>query len=621
MCGICGTIPKKAMTLKDSSMVREMTAALFHRGPDGAGYFEDEHLSIGMRRLSIIDLEGGHQPLHNEDGSVTLVANGEIYNYIELREKLIARNHIFKTESDCETIVHAYEEYGNDFLSHLRGMFAFCLYDSKKQLVILARDRMGEKPLYIYESDGSVTFSSELKSLLCAIPRESRQIDSESIYLYFYYGYVPESRSIIRGIHQLPPGNYLEINLINNQSRQETYWEGDGDNPTRSSPVETIRKEIDHIEEIVIRSDVPVGISLSGGIDSSVVAVLAAKHSSAPLHAFSVGYPGYPANDERRAAERLARELGLIFHGVEVGENDFINDFEDMVAAMDDPIADIAAYGYYTVSRAAREAGVPVLLAGFGGDELFWGYEWTRDAASYNLMKKTIAGRLLLFGVLGKHYWRDLVRAPWAMATLIWQEITSKEIFLYELTPAWSYVRKNERAIFRKGFLESVDRQLPSSIQEYFSSETVGVSITRLLKNIWLTSNCINLGDRMSMAHSVELRLPLVDYRLYETVIGIRKAYPDDYRKGYKFWLIAATKDLLSSEIINRRKRGFTPPTVAWTTAVIDTYHELLKGGYLVSNGIVSAKFVNTALKNRRRHMKFLYAMVVFEVFSRHYLP
>lgn len=621
MCGICGTFPKRTVSEMDSRAVRDMTDALTHRGPDSAGYFEDANVSIGMRRLSIIDLEGGRQPLYNEDRSLVLMANGEIYNYVELRETLTHAGHRFATESDCETIVHAYEEYGQDFLSHLRGMFAFCLYDTRNKRVILARDRLGEKPLYIYESDDSILFSSELKSLIKTIPSNERRVDQESLYLYLYYGYVPEPRSILHGIRRLPPGHYADIDLDTRSVREVLYWNPEEAPTVSNQPVSTLREEIDRVEEIVIRSDVPVGVSLSGGIDSSVVAALAARYSRVPLHAFSVGYPGYPENDERKAAAQLAANLGFTFHDVEVTEADFLRDFDTMIAAMDDPIADIAAYGYYAVSRKAHESGVPVLLAGFGGDELFWGYGWTRRAAALNSLKKSFPGKILLFSVLVKNYWRNLARAPLSFLSLLKQALSSTSVFLYELTPAWSYARTYERRIFSKAFLDTVERNLPSAIMHDSSFKIAGLSITKLLKDIWLISNCINLGDRMSMAHSVELRLPLVDYRLYEITIGLRKTHPEDYRRGYKFWLIEATKDLLSLEIISRRKRGFTPPTTQWTLSIIDRYASSLAAGYLVSHGIVRKEFIENALTNRRRHMKFLYAIIVFEVFAKHYLP
>jgi asparagine synthase (glutamine-hydrolysing) len=610
MCGITGIISKEKITPAESAVAGRMNKALFHRGPNSEGHFSDPHIEMHMRRLSIIDLEGGSQPLYNENGSIVLIANGEIYNFIELRTELESLGHQFKTQSDCETIIHVYEEFGQDFLSHLRGMFAFCLYDKNLQKVILARDRVGEKPLYLFEKQGKIFFSSEMKSLLEAVPKSERTLDPQNIFEYFLYQYIPEPKTVFKEIHKLPAGHLIEIDLNTFSKQSRSYWTPEVSNrEITEDPASSIRSELEEIERIVIRSDVPVGVSLSGGIDSSIVATLAAKNSTHQLHAFSVGYPGYPANDERRAAETLAKKLNMKFHNIEINGDEFLNDFETLVHDMDDPVADIAAYGYYRVAQAAREASVPVVLVGFGGDELFWGYPWVARAAELTHKKKTIGGKISVWVSLTKERgWRVLVR-PGTMLRML-KLAFSNETLLYALTPSYRKTTEQKRKIFTRNFLSSVN---PHASTAPIKSKNLAVDILSQLRNVWLVSNCLVLGDRLSMAHGVELRLPLVDSTLYSTVYELTNQYPNVHQLGYKHWLIDATKDIIPKEILERKKQGFNPPTREWMATVIQKNAELLLNGKLVSYDILSKRYVSDALASGAQN-EFLYTALVLEV-------
>jgi len=299
MCGICGIVT----TYNDSGpgIVQKMNAHLTHRGPDGEGYFHSQHISLGMRRLSIIGLNDGWQPIFNEDKSLVIVANGEIYNYIELRAELEKKNHIFSTHSDVENILHLYEDYGIDCVKYLRGMFSFALWDITMQRLLLVRDRMGEKPLYIYEEGETIYFASELKSLLQS-NKIKFEFDPISIDLYFHYGYVPEPLTPLKGVRKLPAGHLMLVDTTTWRVDERVYWNMDDIPPLEGNPIKLIREQLEDMSEIVVRSDVPVGVALSGGIDSSVIAVLAARKYPGILQAFSVGYPGRPAHDERDQA-------------------------------------------------------------------------------------------------------------------------------------------------------------------------------------------------------------------------------------------------------------------------------------------------------------------------------
>src|SRR5687768_3325767 len=389
MCGIAGFASRNVISEAELDAVSRVNQSLVHRGPDGEGQYGSAHVALAMRRLSIIDLEGGWQPLYNEDRSLTLIANGEIYNFVELRQQLESHGHQFSTGSDCETILHLYEEHGTDCVLYLRGMFSFALWDAKRQRLMLARDRMGEKPLYIYESDGQLLFASEMKALLASgmVPFE---LDAPAIDLYFHYQYVPEPLTPLKGVRKLDAGHILVVDVANWRVTDERYWSMEDAPPLAGDPATLIREELETVSEIVIRSDVPVGVALSGGLDSSAIAALAASKYPGTMHAFSVGYPGSPRNDERADARALAAHIGLPFHDVELTTGDMVAFFPELVYWRDDPIADMAGYGYYAVSKLARENEVPVLLQGQGGDELFWGYNWVREAARESSRKETL---------------------------------------------------------------------------------------------------------------------------------------------------------------------------------------------------------------------------------------
>ena len=364
MCGIAGLISNRLLDPAQIARVSRMSQSLAHRGPDGNGDFHSEYVALAMRRLSIIDVKTGWQPLYNEDRSLVLIANGEIYNYIELRDQLRTSGHTFATGSDCEVILHLYEEYGDECVHRLRGMFAFALWDGRNRRLLLVRDRMGEKPLYLWEENGSVLFASELKALLGSglVPFD---LEPEAIDLYFHYQYVPEPLTPIRGVRKLPAGHLLAVTVDPWSVEERCYWRFE-DAPIDGDPAECIRAELETVSKLVVRSDVPVGIALSGGLDSSVLAVLTARRYPGVMHAFTVGYPGHPRTDEREDARALAQWLNMPFHEVKVDSGRMVRFFPELVFWQDDPIADISGYGYFAVSEAARAQNVPVILQGQG---------------------------------------------------------------------------------------------------------------------------------------------------------------------------------------------------------------------------------------------------------------
>jgi asparagine synthase (glutamine-hydrolysing) len=601
MCGIAGIVAREPLQPPQRDVLARINQALVHRGPDGAGEFQSPHLALAMRRLSIIDTAGGWQPLYDEDRNLALVSNGEIYNYVELREGLLQRGHRFRTGSDCEVIPHLYQEHGTRCVDHLRGMFAFALWDSRERTLLLARDRMGEKPLFLYEQPGSLVFASELRALLRsgAVPFE---LDPGAIDRYFHYQYVPDPQTPIRGVRKLRPGHVLIVRLEPWSVEERCYWRMEDAPPLEGNPAELIRAELETISRIAIRSDVPVGIALSGGLDSSALAALTSRKYPGTMHAFSAGYPGRPRSDERADAKALADHLDMPFHQVEISDSTVVESFADMVGWQDDLVADLSGFGYWMVAQSARENGVPVLLQGQGGDELFWGYRWVREAYRQSMRKRRVDP---LRGPRMRDYlrlsWPSLWprRAPldWAMdlaglrgslAAYRRDRLAPPErLVFYDLTPPFRTAQSSVRKVYTSDFAAGLNGSSPFDVFTVGSpSPAVDVSLTRLICQTYLLGNGIARGDRLSMAASVELRLPLVDYRLVETVIGLRKARSDAGLPP-KAWLREAIADVVPEWVMSRPKRGFQAPTRPWTRAIFAAHGHLLEDGVLVGLGIL----------------------------------
>ena len=331
------------------------------------------------------------QPRHNEDRTVALVANGEIYNHAELRRDLESRGHRFSTHSDCETIVHLYEDEGIACVDKLRGMFAFALMDERSGRVMIARDRMGEKPLYIVERPDALVFSSELGSLIACgvVPFE---MDYDGVKALYHWNYLPEPLSAVRGVRRLPAAALLDIDPRQRRVKEHVYWRLEDAPPLHDEPVERIRQEIHSIGQIIAGSDVPVGVTLSGGMDSSAVAAMAARQRNGDVTAFSVGYEGYAWQDERAEAAEFAGYLRIPVHELRLRVDDVVRGYPAMVQSRDEPSTDMSGSAWLEMGRLAREHGVKVLLTGSGGDELFWGYPWIRAALLANRRKRRLLG-------------------------------------------------------------------------------------------------------------------------------------------------------------------------------------------------------------------------------------
>jgi asparagine synthase (glutamine-hydrolysing) len=631
MCGICGIITRQPIQAEAINTLKKVNQALFHRGPDGEGFFQDEHIFLAMRRLSIIDLDGGWQPIYNEDHSLVVVCNGEILNYIELRHMLKAQGHVFSTDGDVETIVHLYETYGMEFVQYLRGQFAFALYDKRQQKVILGRDRIGEKPIVMYQDEHRLVFASEIKALL-QDPQIPFELDPQAIDWYLHYTSIPDPYTPLKSIRKLPHGHVLTINIANWHINTHAYWHITPTDTTGKTTLADIQAELDTAMEMIVRADVPVGIALSGGLDSSAIAVMTHQKYPHTMQAFSVGYAESSHTDERQYAQDLAKQLGMPFHNIELSTDEMVKDFAHLVHRRDDLIADIAGYGYDSLAKCASEHGIRVLLLGQGGDELFWGYEWLRHATQDNLIAQKnlswakawayIASDMpanLSVGMWRK--WLSQIRHGKHVGIRRLQLIRNKRpnrLIYWDINHDWHYNQHTTRNLYSPSFatqLADDNAYLPFSISEPL--QDIPLAMTRLIMQTYLMSVGIAQGDRLSMAHHVEVRLPLVDYKLIETVLNYRHTHPDDYH-GHKETFKKVLANVLPSDVLNRTKRGFEPPVKTWYRALKRTYGSHLLEGYLVQQRLFRADTLQRLLEsNAFPDLEMTFKLLCLEMWCR----
>ncbi|PID57831.1 asparagine synthase (glutamine-hydrolyzing) [candidate division KSB3 bacterium] len=636
MCGIAGSLSRRSESIFS---VKPAIELLQHRGPDNSGEWHDAHIALGHTRLSILDLSpAGHQPMSCRNARYWTTFNGEIYNFIELRQELLALGCTFDGQSDTEVLVAAYAQWGKACLEKLRGMFAFGIWDRTRQRLFLARDRVGEKPLYYWYDEEYFCFASELRALLALLPHRPC-LDPAAIDLYLHYQYVPEPKTPLHGIHKLSAAHCLSIAPASWQIQMTAYWDLEQIEALEGKPTELIGEELDRALPLSLRSDVPIGIALSGGLDSGAIAALAAPRCRDTLQAFSVGYPGHPPYDERRQAEKLAKLLKIPFHAVELLTEDFVDFFPTLIAMTNDPIADIAAYGHYAVMKLASDHGLKVMLSGHGGDELFWGYPWVVKAVQLTERKRRSAERPIfpqyvwkLIESLGQHriyqrlsqsgkvpaYLRTLLQKGFEFSRL---SPSSSSLVFYDMLADFRNGLNYCRNIYSPAFQEQIPDR--NAWQPFDSREhdhlPPPLRICDVLMKTWLVSNCLALGDRLSMASSVETRIPLLDYKLIEVVTGLRKSHAD-HNLGPKFWLKSLLKGIVPDELLTRPKRGFEPPAREWMQAVLHRYEKLLLSGSLLELQVLSSDAVDrlyTEFRTRQKHIFFLYKLLVLEIWYR----
>lgn len=644
MCGIIGLIHKNI--LEDSfgrkltrlELSDEVINRLGHRGPDGTGAYSDEYIQFGHARLSIIDLtEAGHQPMKSADGRYIVTYNGEIYNHLELRAELELLGETFHSHSDTEVLLSAYKVWGERCVNKFRGMFAFVIWDIKEKTAFLARDRCGEKPLFFQINDNRLIFASELKALIPLLD-DTPPFDPAIVDMYLHYQYVPEPYTLLKGVHKLAAGHCVTIGINDWQMTPRQYWcveetlHETAPHTTDHSILSSIRDALEDSVKMTLRSDVPVGIALSGGVDSSAIAALAQKNYPERMHAFCVGYPGRPAYDERNQARSLAESLGMIVHEVELPVDRFVDFFPTLVRVMDEPIADPAAFGHYSVPHAAAEQGIKVLLSGIGGDELFWGYPYVTQAVELNQQLINHPSLRYFAGWLGSEsaqlFLKKVAHYPHAHPLLkkyadLLQKLADRhnpadQLIYYMLHPDFDGPFALKREVYGSGMhgIESDNLFKPTEIG-LRDKEQIPAAVIRMLFDTWLTSNCLSLGDRVGMAVGVETRMPFLDVRLIELVMQLRAKTPD-HQLGQKAWLRAALKGVLPEEILIRPKAGFQPPLHAWLSGVVNRYGDMLSDGQLVQTGVIAADKVGHLLRQIAKRnwtgLFFTYKLLLLEM-------
>ena len=624
MCGIAGVVHADPRYPVEPDLIRRMTGVMAHRGPDADGFHLGPGVALGHRRLSIIDLSTGDQPIFNEDGTVAVVFNGEIYNFRELREDLRSRGHRFTTQSDTEVIVHAYEDGGPDCVARLRGMFAFALWDERRRRLLLARDRAGKKPLY-YVADGDrLAFASELKALL-QDPGLKRVIAPEALDDYFSFGAVPAPATIFQGVAQLPPAHYLVWE--NGTARLTEYWDIPRAEPIARTEGEAL-EELDHVfsEAVRIRlvSDVPLGAFLSGGVDSTAVVEAMARLSDRPVVTTSVGFTEREWS-ELPHARTVADALRTEHHEVLV-RPDAAEVLPRLVWHLDEPFADSSALPTYYVSRAARER-VTVALSGDGGDEIFAGYQRRYGVNRFEGRLRRWLPAWLRAGVLGP-LGRVYPKADWLpqplRARYVLQNLgTSFErAYFADL----SLLRPDDkRALLSPEFRSQVSGHDPfTAFARHFERVRGLDPLSQLLYvdfKTWLAHDILVKVDRMSMATSLEVRAPLLDHKVIEFAATVS---PDlKYRGGTsKYLLKRHLEGRVPRSVIYRRKQGFEIPLAAWLRGELrEMAEDLLFSPRARGRGYVEPARARTLWQRHQRkvqdHSPELWMLMVLELWHR----
>jgi len=629
MCGIVGSVHAEPGKI-DQPLVRRMCALIRRRGPDDDGFFFDGQVGLGMRRLAIIDVNSGRQPVYNEDRTVVVVFNGEIYNYKELREALLKRGHLLTTHSDTECIAHLYEDFGEDYVTHLRGMFAIAIWDVRQKKLLLARDRFGIKPLYYWQDGRDVYFGSELKCLL-SVDRYERQMDPQSVSEFFTYKYVPGPRTIYRGIAELSPGHAAVWR--NGEFTVRRYWQLKF-SPDHSKSVDYYREGLlHHLEEAVrlhLVSEVPLGSFLSGGIDSSAIVALMAKICPGNVKTFTVGFgDGQPGTDERPYARTIA-QLFKTDHS-ECVYDDPQKQVESilplMIQAFDEPFADSSMIPNYLVCQAARQW-VTVALSGIGGDELFAGYERYRGALaadSYQRLPKLLRNGINVaitslpqweFGGL----WIDRLKRFVDGAALPLPERYQQYLS--------AFTEPDKSRLFNQDFLNQLQKDgkgtLEVAMQKVEQSRDPLEWLLHTDMETYLPDDELRKADRLSMWHSLEVRVPFLDHKLVEFVATI----PSQLKlKGWekKHILIKSMEGILPDSILRRRKQGFSIPLGAWLRGPLrELLRTNLSGHALRDLGLFNVQSIDRMLDDHDRGVRNyetqLWALMVFVIWHRAYM-
>jgi asparagine synthase (glutamine-hydrolysing) len=617
VCGICGIVDQAHTDL--SQIQQQMLDVITHRGPDDQGTYYEPGLALGMQRLSIIDLAGGKQPIYNEDESIVVILNGEIYNYRDLRHDLEDRGHKFRTESDTEVIVHLYETYGIDCVKRLRGMFAFAIWDSNQQSLMVARDHLGVKPLYYTRQRGKFIFGSEIKSIL-QHPNVEARLNLQALSDYLSLRYVPNPKTLFEDIYALPPGH--RVILVSGKARIESYWDVEFSEPfaaerlSEEEYLEQLEALLKESVEMQLMSDVPFGAFLSGGIDSSIVVALMSRFLNSPVKTFSAGFEGGGTEEynELPYARLVAKHVKTDHHEVIVTADDFLKYNEKIVWHLDQPLADYTEIAYYMVSQLASKQ-VKMVLTGEGGDELFAGY--ARYAGErYSHLADRVPHSIRNLAVRTADSYAGIRRAKAALFALSHANEADRHI---NWLPNFNGKRK------RSLLSNDAQQALGSYHTADVFAEKLHVSGTKDRLNrmlytdtkLWLPDYLLIRGDKLTMAASLEGRVPLLDHKLVEFAASLPPRLKiNGSRRKYLLKRVAAK--YLPPEIISRKKKGFPVPVPNWLRKEANGYmRDMLSKSRIKQRGLFNHEYVEELICEHEEgfadHATMLYGLINLE--------
>ncbi len=623
MCGISGIYHFNGAPV-DAEQLQAMSDALTHRGPDGAGRLLQGPVGLGHRRLSIIDLAGGAQPLANEDDSVHVVFNGEIYNFIELRQELIAAGHGFKTRSDTEVIVHAYEQWGRDCVSRFNGIFAFALWDARRQQLFLARDHLGVKPLYYFRAGSALVFASEIKSLLAhaACPR---RVDTQSLGQLFTFRYVPSPRTLFDGISKLPPGHSMVVAASGIDLQR--YWQSVPAHrhlPNESELTEAYGALVENAVKLQLRSDVPVGLFLSSGVDSAALLAIMRHQLTGPIHTFTIGFEGGERSNENEGARALARTFGADHTELIVTARDYETYFERYMNDLEEPVGNETAAAFYFVSRLASSR-VKVVLTGQGADEPWAGYQrhlGVQLSETYRRLPRALTQGVIKNMVMALPRNERLKRGVLAL---------DEHDLLTRFAKIYSFFTPNMRAgLFNAevqadaGYRTFEAREALAHLQRDVHALDAVSQMLYIDTRASLPDDLLMVNDKMSMANSIESRVPYLDPRLIEFVESLPLHYK--LRRGTGKYLHKKTLERwLPKSVVNAKKKGFDNPVQQWLRERLSArVDELLFSSDSAVRRYFDISYIRRIVEQhqagRENYMRHIYLLISFEMWHRRFI-
>jgi asparagine synthase (glutamine-hydrolysing) len=621
MCGICGKLILSSGSPPVSvESLRRMLDPISHRGPDGEGIYTSGPVGLGHKRLKIIDLATGKQPMCNEDGTVWITFNGEIYNYKELTLSLLEKGHRFKSVSDTEVIIHLYEEFGPDCVKHLRGMFSFAIWDDRKKTLLLARDRVGIKPLYYMQTATSIIFASEVKSIL-ADPAVRAEVEPALIDRFLTYFYMPGEQTLFKSIKKLEPGCHLTVN--NGHQKITRYWDLEFSRAERKfgDAVEELENLLSQTVRDHMISDVPVGVLLSGGVDSSGVLSFAVENTHRAISTFTVGFEG-ASEDERPFAKIAAAAFGAQNYGISITAHQFWDFLPKYIWHMEEPVCEPPAIALYYVSKLARDY-VTVLLSGEGGDEAFGGYQSYRNFYWFEKFKRSlgpfasIAGRATATFV--DHNSRYGKYSPLLRTSL-------QDYYYSHSSGPNEFFNSHYRDLYTQDFLATIDIGSRASLSQNFFANVKDLDpLDQMLyvdTKTWLPDDLLIKADKMTMANSLELRVPLLDHRILEFASSLPPAYKIKNTSG-KHILKSALAKRVPRQIINRKKAGFPVPYASWLRHEL---HSLVSEVLLDESTLARGYFRREAIEKMlgapasSKNSKEIFSLLILELWHRSFI-